>query len=183
MKITQPIMEPYSLITGHLPLMNKLRKQFPTDSHRTVINIKIVENWKEHFPGAAACPSVIYMDLWPLVPFTFAMVVSPELSAQLTQVMPQPRHPMFKWAQKPLTGGLDMLSLDWTGHKLWRSRLNPGFSSRNLSSHVPALIEEVGLFSQFLKSQAGPSGEWGQIFTLYDKAIALTFDIIARIAT
>ncbi|ETS85967.1 hypothetical protein PFICI_03992 [Pestalotiopsis fici W106-1] len=176
-------MEPYSLITGHLLLMNKIRKQFPSDSHQTIINKKIMENWNEYFPGATECPPVIYLDLWPFVPFTFAMVVSPELCAQLTQVTPQPRQPMFKWAQKPLTDGLDMLSLDWTGHKLWRSRLNPGFSSQSLNSHFPALIEEVDIFSQIMTSQAGPAGEWGQMFTMYDKVIALTFDIIARITT
>ncbi|KAF7534335.1 hypothetical protein G7054_g6319 [Neopestalotiopsis clavispora] len=176
-------MEPYSIFTGHLSLMNNLRKQFPADSHMTVMNQTIVANWKKYFPSATSCPPVIYLDMWPLVPFTFAMVVSPDLCAQLTQVTPQPRHPMFKWAQQPLTDGLDMLSLDWPGHKLWRSRLNPGFSSRNLSSHLPTLIEEVGIFSDNLKSQAGPAGEWGQMFTMYDKAIALTFDVIARIAT
>ncbi|RYP63653.1 hypothetical protein DL769_006908 [Monosporascus sp. CRB-8-3] len=104
------------------------------------------------------------------------------LCSQLTQETPQPRHAMFKWAQIPLTGGLDLLSMDQANHKLWRSRLNPGFSSRNLRAHVPALVEEVEIFATALKDRAGADGSWSDMFTLYDKTIALTFDIIMRIS-
>ncbi|KAM0816364.1 putative NAD(P)-binding domain-containing protein [Seiridium cardinale] len=178
-----PIMEPYSMLLGHISVMAKLGKGLPSDAHRTILNIKIVENWKELFPSATECPPVIYLDLWPFMSVPFLMVISPELCSQLTQVTPQPRHPVFKWAQKPLTGGLDLLSMDPADHKLWRARLNPGFSTRNLTSHMPILVEEVGLFAKIIKDQAGDGGDWGQMSTLYGKAIALTFDVIARIAT
>ncbi|KAI1500515.1 sterigmatocystin biosynthesis P450 monooxygenase StcS [Biscogniauxia marginata] len=178
-----PIMEPYSPLFGHLPLMRDLRRDLPTDAHSTYINVKIARDWKLYFPSAPECPPVIYIDLWPIMPQPFILIISPQLCSQLTQETPQPRHAMFKWAQIPLTDGLDLLSMDQTDHKLWRSRLNPGFSSRNLAVHVPALIEEVSIFTTALKSKAGEGRNWGEMFTLYDKAIALTFDVIMRIAT
>jgi cytochrome P450 len=90
---------------------------------------------------------------------------------------------MFKWLLNPLTGGLDLLSMDLANHKLWRSRLNPGLSARNLATHVPALVEEVGIFAAALKDRAGMDGSWSEMFTLYDRTVALTFDVIMRIST
>ncbi|RYP10382.1 hypothetical protein DL764_000716 [Monosporascus ibericus] len=177
-----PIMEPYSPLLGHLPLMKHLGQGFPSDAHRTYINVKIVQDWKLYFPTATKCPPVVYIDLWPIMPWPFILITSPQLCSQLTQETPQPRHAMFKWAQIPLTGGLDLLSVDQANHKLWRSRLNPGFSSRNLRAHMPALVEEVEIFATALKDSAGADGSWSDMFTLYDKTIALTFDIIMRIS-
>ncbi|KAK8017682.1 cytochrome P450 4V3 [Apiospora rasikravindrae] len=176
-------MEPYSPIFGHLPLMRALRQNWPSDAHSTYANLKIARDWKKYFPAASACPPVVYMDLWPIMPEPFAMIFDPAFASQLTQETPQPRHPMFKWAQIPLTGGLDLLSMDQADHKLWRSRLSPGFSPRNLGTHVPAIIEEVETFADALKVKAGKGAEWGDMFTLYDKTVALTFDVIVRVAT
>ncbi|KAK8078731.1 hypothetical protein PG994_002538 [Apiospora phragmitis] len=176
-------MEPYSPIFGHLPLMRALRQNWPSDAHTTYVNIKIAREWKKYFPKATECPPVIYIDLWPIMSQPFAMIIDPAFAAQLTQETPQPRHFMFKWAQIPLTGGLDLLSIDPANHKLWRSRLSPGFSPRNLATHVPAIIEEVEIFADAIKAKAGKGADWGEMFTLYDKLIALTFDVIMRVAT
>ncbi|KAK8123985.1 Cytochrome P450 monooxygenase aflN [Apiospora kogelbergensis] len=160
--------------------MRALRQGWPSDSHTTYANVKIVREWKKHFPEASECPPVIYLDLWPIMPEPFAMIVDPALASQLTQETPQPRHPIFKWAQVPITGGLDLLSADPVNHKLWRSRLIPGFSPRNLATHVPAMIEEVQTFADIVKSKAGKGGDWGDMFTFYDKTVALTFDVITN---
>jgi hypothetical protein len=131
------IMEPHSLLLGHLPLMKSLRDGLPSDAHSTYTHIKILKNWKKYFPGASECPEAIYLDLWPFMAQPILMVNSPELCAQITQDTPQPRHPMFRWANTPVTGGLDLVSVTTVEHKTWRSRLNPGFSAQNLFRTSP----------------------------------------------
>ncbi|KFY65567.1 hypothetical protein V496_02510 [Pseudogymnoascus sp. VKM F-4515 (FW-2607)] len=110
-------------------------------------------------------------------------VIEPELCSQLTQETPQPRHFQIGWALTPVTDGIDLLSMNMADHKVWRSRLNPGFSSRNVIQNMPEVLEEVSTFAQKLKDTAdADSQEWGNMFTLYDRAIALTFDVISRFA-
>ncbi|PGH05785.1 hypothetical protein GX51_02756 [Blastomyces parvus] len=178
-----PIIEPYSPFLGHLPLLKSLGEGFPRDAHRSYSNMRIVQNWKKYFPGAKKCPPLIYLDVWPFMAQPIIMVIDPELCSQLTQETPQPRHSMFGWALKPVTDSIDLISMNMADHKVWRSRLNPGFSSRNVIQNMPAILEEVSIFAQKLKDTAdADSREWGSMFTLYDRAVALTFDVISRFA-
>ncbi|OJD20085.1 hypothetical protein ACJ73_08584 [Blastomyces percursus] len=178
-----PIIEPYSPFLGHLPLMKSLNEGLPRDAHRAYSTMKIVQNWEKYFPGAKKCPPLIYTDVWPFMAQPIITVIDPELCSQLTQETPQPRHPMFRWALTPLTDGIDLISMNMADHKVWRSRLNPGFSSRNVIQNMPAVLEEVSLFARRLKDTAdADSREWGSMFTLYDRVVALTFDVISRFA-
>ncbi|KAL2374683.1 hypothetical protein RJZ57_000856 [Blastomyces gilchristii] len=91
-------------------------------------------------------------------------VIDPELCSQLTQETPQPRHPMFGWALTPVTDGIDLISMNMADHEVWRSRLNPGFSSRNVIQNMPTVLEEVSIFAQKLKDTAdADSLEWGTL--------------------
>ncbi|EFR05550.1 VerA protein [Nannizzia gypsea CBS 118893] len=176
-----PIIEPYSSLFGHLPFFWSLRKGLPRDAHGSYTSAKIVQNWKQYFPTATKCPPLVYLDMWPFMAQPIIMVIAPELCSQLTQETPQPRHPMFGWALTPVTDGIDLISMDMAGHKVWRSRLNPGFSSRNVIHNMPAILEEVFIFAQKLKDTADAnSHNWSDMFTLYDRAVALTFDVIAK---
>ncbi|KAG5302580.1 sterigmatocystin biosynthesis P450 monooxygenase StcS [Histoplasma capsulatum G186AR] len=178
-----PIIEPYSPFLGHLPLLRSLKEGLPQDAHRVYTSIKIVQNWQKYFPGAEKCPPLIYMDVWPFMAQPIIMVIDPELCSQLTQETPQPRHPIFGWALTPVTDGIDLISMNMPDHKVWRSRLNPGFSSRNIIQNMPAALEEVAIYAQKLKDTADAgSHEWGKMFTLYEGAVALTFDVVSRFA-
>ncbi|KAI0400706.1 cytochrome P450 [Xylaria palmicola] len=110
------------------------------------------------------------------------MAISAEACFQLTQENPQPRDSTFRWAMFPVTRGKDMISMKTSDHRVWRSRLNPGFSSRNLMLGLPVLLEEVGIFAHQLKTQANINNGWGDTFTLYERTVNLTFDIIMRTA-
>ncbi|KAI8959967.1 cytochrome P450 [Daldinia sp. FL1419] len=179
-----PVVQPHSLLLGHLPIMKGLSTGLPDDAHFTYGNLKIYLNWRKYFPGEVKCPPVIYLDLWPFFPQPIVYINSPEACSQLTQEHTQPRHPMHRWALTPVTNGKDLISMactDMAAHRLWRSRLNPGFSSRNLMLNMPALLEEVEIFVKLLINNIGHGGNWGVPFTLYDRAISLTFDVIARI--
>ncbi|KAM5492341.1 hypothetical protein McaMca56_007179 [Microsporum canis] len=174
-------MEPYSPLLGHLPLLKTLGKGLPRDAHGSYTSMKILQNWQKYFPTAKKCPPLVYLDAWPFMAQPIIMVIAPELCSQLTQETPQPRHSMFGWALTPVTDGIDLISMNMADHKVWRSRLNPGFSSRNVIQNMPAILEEVSIFAQKLKDTTDTDGyEWGNMFTLYDAAVALTFDVISR---
>ncbi|KAI1337316.1 cytochrome P450 [Xylariaceae sp. FL0016] len=176
-----PVPHPHSWLLGHIPLMKSLKEGLPKDAHDTYVHRKLVISWREYFPQEKQeCPPVIYLDLWPLLSQPFVLATSPEACYQLTQKDPQPRHSMFSWAMSPVTGGKDLMSMDIPTHRLWRSRLNPGFSMQNILSQFPIFIQEVGIFATQLKSNVGADGGYGDSFTLFDKSSALTFDIITR---
>lgn len=162
--------------------MKSLKEGLPKDAHDTYVHRKLTMNWPKYFPHRKSCPPVIYLDLWPLTSQPFIYATSPEACFQLTQQTAQPRHSMFSWALFPVTGGKDLISMDIPTHRIWRSRLNPGFSLKNLLSQTPILIEEVGIFVQQLKEQAGTDGNFGDLFQLFDRTVALTFDIITRVS-
>ncbi|TRX90419.1 hypothetical protein FHL15_008784 [Xylaria flabelliformis] len=177
-----PVPKPHSLFLGHLPLMKKLREGLPKDAHDTYAQRRLISNWAEYFPNLEKCPPLIYLDLWPFLSYPLIYATSPEACYQMTQEKAQPRHGMFTWAIYPVTGGKDLISMDIPDHRVWRARLNPGFSSRNLASQVPLMIEEVDTFVQQLRGKAGKNHEYGEIFPLYERTVNLTFDIIMRTA-
>jgi hypothetical protein len=107
-------------------------------------------------------------------------VIDPDMCAQFTQENPQPKHGTFAFSLDPLTGGKDLISMNMATNKFWWSRLNPGFSSKNLMGSMPVLIELVELFTSQLKEQVGPDGGWGAFSPLLDRTIGLTFDVITR---
>jgi cytochrome P450 len=169
------------MVFGHIPLMKALRNGLPGDAHDTYVARKLCLNWQEYFPGASAPPPLAYLDLWPFLSQPLIMVYSPLACSQLTQTNPQPRHSLFRWALFPLTGGQDLTSVDVSAHRVWRSRLNPGFSPKNLISHMDVLLEEAIIFAQKLKTKVGDNNTWGDVFTLYDDVVNLTFDMIVRV--
>ncbi|KAI0099195.1 cytochrome P450 [Nemania sp. FL0031] len=177
-----PVPEPHSFLLGHLPLMMSLKRGLPKDAHDTYAQRRLTGNWPEYFPGYSKCPHVIYLDLWPFLSYPLMQATSAEACYQMTQQRSQPRHPMFGWAIAPVTRGRDLISMDIPTHRVWRSMLNPGFSVRNLTSHIPILTEEVEVFVQGLREKAGSNGTYGAAFGLYDRTAKLTFDIIMRTA-
>lgn len=123
---------------------------------------------------------MVYLDLFPILSQPLILVTDPETCSQLTQVTPQPRHSLFRWALAPLTGARDLTCVDMATHRLWRSRLNPSFSPKNMMSNIDAVLEEVTVFTDKLKDKTGNGGSWGELFTLYDDTAGLTFDVILK---
>ncbi|ETS76582.1 hypothetical protein PFICI_11969 [Pestalotiopsis fici W106-1] len=184
-EVSQPagpgaIPEPYSMLFGHIPLLMALKKGLPSDAHDTYPARRLGLDWRDYFPKATTAPPLAYLDLWPFLSQPLIWVYSPQACAQLTQENPQPRHSLFKWSLTPLTGGKDLTCVDMAEHKVWRSRLNPGFSSMNLMSQMDMLLEEVVVFTKNLEKMAGEDGSWGNPFPFYDQTVPLTFDIIIR---
>jgi len=82
----------------------------------------------------------------------------------------------------PLTQNLDILTSEGDRWRVWRSRFNPGFSSKSLTALIPTILEETVVFRDILRAKAGKDGGWGDVFPLEPLATNLTFDVIGRAA-
>ncbi|KAI1451507.1 cytochrome P450 4V3 [Annulohypoxylon moriforme] len=170
---------PHSLLFGHLPIFADFRAEHPPD-----VNIYMFHNWiaanaKKYFPDQDRMPPVVYLDLWP-VASPLAAVFDAVAASQFTQVKSLPKDSIMAEYMNPLTGNLDIVSSEGQLWKTWRSRLNPGFSPRNLTALLPEIIEEALVFVNGLKDLAGKDGNWGPVFQLEEKTTNLTLDIIVR---
>jgi cytochrome P450 len=105
------------------------------------------------------------------------VVFHPEIMNQFTVDYSLPKHD-YLWKQfQPLTNCLDLLTLEGPLWKTWRQIFNPGFSAKNLIRFVPDMIEEVGVFRDWLKSATIS----GNVIKLAPAAERLTIDIAGRV--
>ncbi|KAF7516103.1 hypothetical protein G7054_g14296 [Neopestalotiopsis clavispora] len=171
---------PHSWIFGHLIFMGEFRKDHPEDANIYNMQSWFMDNLERFFPGEETIPPVIYLDLWPLIHNPMLMTTHPAVSAQYTQLKSMPKSRTSIDYLTPLTGNKDIVSVEGEEWKHWRSRLNPGFSPRNITALLPELVEEMLVFMEGLKKLAGKDGAWGEVFQLEEKTTNLTFDIIIR---
>ena len=169
----------HSAVFGHLEVVGKVLSGIPSDAHGDYMMVKIQENWRELFPGCSRCPPIIYIDLWP---FASPVIISidPTVSAQFTQDYSLPKAYQQKRVLYPLTLNRDLSSMEGSEWKVWRRRLNPGFSIQNITSRLPDLLEEVEDFAAVLERKAGPDGKWGDVFPLEEATTNLALDVIFR---
>lgn len=170
---------PHSMIFGHLEVIGKLMSRLPSDAHGDYMMVLIQENWKELFPDCSKCPPVFYIDLWPFAP-PMLISVNPDTSAQCTQDYSLPKAYQQKRTLYPLTRNRDVSSMEGAEWKVWRKRLNPGFSIQNITSRISDILEEVEVFVGVLEARAGKDGAWGEVFPLEDATTNLAMDVILR---
>lgn len=181
--LRQVITPDHSLVFGHLMLLKRIRDLYPKDSASTYATRHIVMNWRDYFPGLTSCPSVIYLDFWPFSSEPVAIINDPAMCQTVTADRLPIRHEQGKYLARTMSGPRNLFAFDGDEHKKWRTRLNPGFSARNLQSHIAGgkIVDEVLIFAERMKERAGASGQLGDVFQLFPMAVDLTFDIICRI--
>ncbi|KAL9581629.1 MAG: hypothetical protein Q9203_005819 [Teloschistes exilis] len=79
---------------------------------------------------------------------------------------------------KPMTGGMDLATLEGQQWKTWRTVFNPGFSANYLMTVVPQMLKDVVVFCKILEKQAAS----GEVFAMDPLTINLNLDIIGRLA-
>lgn len=171
---------PHSWIFGHLVFMGEFRKDHPEDANIYNMHGWFLRDVSRFFPGEETIPPIIYLDLWPLIHSPMIMTTHPAVSAQFTQLKSLPKSRTSTDYLSPLTANKDIVSAEGEEWKHWRSRLNPGFSPRNITALLPELVEEMLVFVDGLKKLAGKDGAWGEVFQFEEKTTNLTFDIIIR---
>ena len=164
-------MPPYHPVLGHIPLMISLVLQLPRDAHAHYLPDQIGRRYPNLGP-------IYYLDAWPLAQ-PILVVTSPEIASQFSQADNLlPKHPGMRKFMRPVTGGLDLISMDGQTWKTWRGIFNPGFSATHMMSLIPRILEELSVFKDILNGHA----EKGDIFFLDEATINASIDVIGRVA-
>lgn len=170
------------MFSGHLSLLNDIRKKFPPDAHHSYIQMYLMRHWMEYFPHESNCPPVVYLDLWPVAP-SLAIVNDPDLCAQAVQHSSLPRAWQSKYIVSPLTGGRDLGSsgTDIRHHTFLRSRFAPAFRHQNVAKDIPAVTQEAIILAKNLRKCTGNvRGQWGDVFSLEEKISEFVFDTLVN---
>ena len=163
-------MPEHSLAAGHLLAVKKALDLYPTGVHPVLAFGHIARQFPKQ--------GVYYLDLWPIgVPFM--IVTSPTMAIQATQqsslALNRPLE-LQKWFSS-ITGGNAMFDMPPEEWKPWRSLFNPGFSERNLLTHVPHMVEETVVYRDMLSKRA----RIGEVFQLNNTTLRFTMDLIGRV--
>ena len=146
-------------------------KSMPRKAHKTLLFGDIMRN----FFAREGC---YYLDLWPFS-YPFLMVVSPSIASQATHTCTPiacERPAKLEAFFKPLAGGPNLFDLPEKDWKPWRTIFNKGFSSDNLHSFVPGMVEETQKYRATLTKLV----ESGELFHLDSVTLRFTIDFIGR---
>ena len=117
-----------------------------------------------------------YLDTWP---FGAPMLVVSEPSAlhQITQEYSLPKHPDLREFLRPLTSGMDIVTMEGQMWKTWRNIYNPGFSLSHLMTLVPVIVKETLDLCDLLRIRA----EKKEVFRLKHLTDRLAIDVIGNV--
>ncbi|CAG8959765.1 hypothetical protein HYFRA_00001672 [Hymenoscyphus fraxineus] len=157
----------WSWVTGHLLVFARYTRKFPRDITMAVImNEMCLE-----FPKT----ETFILDLWPFMNVAI-MTYNAEAGLFVTSKYNLPKSPTTLATVKPIAGGPNILTMNGSDWKYWRSLLNPGFSAASLVDHTSFIVDSVNVFCRSLEEKA----EKG-IILLDDHAVKLTFDVIMKV--
>jgi cytochrome P450 len=163
-------MLPHSFLFGHLIELGKLLASAPSDIHHQWIGVLMM---KKHPEIAKA--GLFYMDSWPIM-MPMITVFNPDLMSQFTQEENAPKAQYLRTFIHPFTQNRDLVSQDGAEWKTWRSRFNPGFSARNMTALIPAMLEEVLDFRSWLSSVSNTD----RVEILEERIVLMTIDVMGR---
>lgn len=163
-------MPPHHPIFGHLQLMIKVVSNLPRDAHAHYLPDQIRRLYPDLGP-------IYYIDAWPFAE-PVLVATSPGAIAQFSQASHYlPRHPGVRHFMKPITGGLDLASMEGQQWKTWRKIFNPGFSAQHMIELVPSMLEEFTVFKDVLKQHVAQ----GDVFSLDEATVNASMDVIGRV--
>lgn len=162
-------MPPHNIIFGHFLIVVRLVTQLPRDAHPCLLPEEIRRAYPELGPN-------FYVDLSP---FSISMLVvgSPETNYQIAVEHPLEKTMTLKNFVRPLTDGLDFLTMEYARWKKWRAIFNPGFSAAHLMTLVPSIVEAAETFTEILEEKA----KHDEIFPLKRLTDYMTLDVIGQV--
>ncbi|KAL8716977.1 MAG: hypothetical protein Q9225_005738 [Loekoesia sp. 1 TL-2023] len=163
-------MPPHHPLLGHLLIVGNIMSKLPNDVHGHVLPRQISKTYPNIGP-------VFYVDTWPFGPPILALT-SADAANQATVAHSLPKFAMLREYMKPMTGGIDLTTLEGRQWKTWRTVFNPGFSANYLMTMVPQMLKDVLVFCDILEQRVAG----GHIFSLDPLTINLNLDIIGRLA-
>ncbi len=143
--------------------------KLPSDVHAGVLPRQITMAFPTLGP-------LFYIDTWPFGP-PMLVAASPYIANQVTTAHSLPKFAAMRDYMKPVTGGMDLTTMEGRDWKTWRNIFNPGFSSSHLMMMVPEMIKDVHTYCEILRERAAK----GEVFPLDPLTIDLNLDIIGRL--
>ena len=162
-------MPPYSLLFGHLPVVQSVMKQLPPDAFIAYTLTTLSQQFPDIEP-------VFYLDMEPFGP-RFMAIASPTMANQVISNTSLIKPPRYLRIFDPIIGGPNMFTLEGEQWKVWRTIFNPGFNPTYLSSVIPAIVEETMTYCEILREHCHK----GDVFQLDPMTINLTLDVIGRV--
>jgi Cytochrome P450 len=164
-------MLPHSFVFGHLIHAAKIAMKYPPDTSKLTVPLLLVRENPELFKDG-----IMLFDTWPITKEPNLTVFHPDMMAQFTQETSLPKHYMMQAEFYPFSQLNDLVNQEGQVWKTWRSIFNPGFSSKNLLSLVPMMLEEILVFREWLKKVATTE----EVIKLEDQARRVTIDVMGR---
>ncbi|MCJ1432697.1 hypothetical protein MMC27_002054 [Xylographa pallens] len=162
-------MPPYNPILGHLIFCYKIASKLPSDAHPNYLPDMIRREMPDLGP-------VYYLDTWPFGP-QMRVVASLSSLHQITQEYSLPKYHAMKSFLRPITEGLDIVTMEGQTWKTWRNIFNPGFSAGHLVTLTSAIVEETATFCDLLQGYL----EAQKVFRMKDLTDFLVLDVIGRV--
>lgn len=165
----QPLL-PHSFLLGHFPVIAKLMAKYPIDMDGGVLPLAILREYPDYYKFG-----VLYLDIWP-ISWPLLVVAHPDMMAQFCQDPSLPKHDLMEYEFKTFSNCDDLVCSGGQQWKTWRSIFNPGFSSKNVQSLVPDMLEEILVFRKWLQEKAAT----GETVPMTLQAQLVTVDVIGR---
>ncbi|KAF4551889.1 Cytochrome P450-like protein 19 [Elsinoe fawcettii] len=140
----------------------------PHDAH----SYYLANELRRKFPNLS---STFYLDIWPLGP-PVLMVADKDMIRQFTQDGYLPKHEGILNFLQPLTGGLDLVTMEGELWKNWRRTFNPAFSPTNTVKKIDLVMQEVKNFRNILVDHARRR----DVFQLEQHTVDLAMDVIGH---
>lgn len=168
LRVTQA-MPPHNLLFGHFLIVVRLVTQLPGDAHPVLLPDEIRRAYPDLGPN-------FYVDLFPLAQ-SMLVIGSPDTHYQIAQEHLLEKTLTLKNYVRPLTDGLDFLTMEYARWKKWRGIFNPGFSAAHLMTLIPVMVKATETFAQILEERAKRQN----VFALKGLTDYLTLDITGQI--
>ena len=162
-------MPPHHPVFGHLPLIASIVGSLPQNAAASYLADQI----RRRYPDL---DEAFYLDLWPMGP-RILMIISPDMIHQYQQDRSLPLFSGSREYIDPLVGEHNLLSMEGSMWKQWRSIFNSSFSAGQIMNYIPGIVEEVVVFRDLLRMRAGG----GEILQLEKLVMNLSFDVIGKI--
>lgn len=163
-------MPPHHPIFGHLLTVGNIMSKLPSDVHGHVLPRQITMAFPDLGP-------LFYIDTWPFGP-PMLIATSPDSANQFTTAHSLPKFTALREYMKPMTGGMDLTTLEGRERKSWRNIFQAGFSSSHLMAKVPDMITDILTFCEILRERAAK----GDVFQMDPLTVDLNLDVIGRLA-
>ncbi|KAL9584239.1 MAG: hypothetical protein Q9212_002243 [Teloschistes hypoglaucus] len=120
--------------------------------------------------------SIFYLDTWPFGP-QMLIVASTAGLYQITQQHSLPKYHAMKHFLKPISEGMDIVTMEGDMWKTWRGIFNPGFSAGHLMTLTESILREAQRFCDTLEKRSKD----GQMFKMKGLTDNLTMDIMGKV--